>query len=1064
MKPLYIIILSLWAIVTNAQVGNTLKGQILSADDLRPIKEAYVEVKHKTIRTLTDKEGDFSLQGVAIYDTLIISHIGYESQQFIVSSFSVVSIRLTKAAKELEEVALSTGYQKIPKERSTGSFTQIDNKLFNEQVGTNILERLKYISNGVTYFPNRVQTVAGDQLIIRGISTLTMSIQKPLIIVDNFEYQGDLNNINPNDVENITFLKDAAAGSIWGAKAANGVIVVTTKKSRYNQKTKIELNTNITIAENPDLFYYKNISSSDLIDVEKYLFSQNYRLSDTLSPLHTPFSPVYEILLKQRNGQISESEANVQIDALRTQDVRNDFLKYLYRKAVNQQYAISLRGGSDNISWVLSAGFDRNLSDLDAQYNRANFRLDNLYKIAKNLEINTSVYYTQSKSITGRPAYGSIQTVTGSLPGYTKLADDNGNALPLYTRYRQGYIDTLGGGKLLDWTFYPLEDYKHAKNRTQLRDINAVIGFNYRLSNWLNIDFKYRYEKQQVEIQTLNNDKSYITRDLINSFSQIDPSTGGVKYIIPNGAILDQGYTTITAQNIRGQLNFNRQWGIHSLTAIAGSDINETANSSNLYRTYGYNSDILTFVNVDYTSQYPNLIYGGSSWIPNPAIFDKTNTRFVSFYGNASYVLHNKYAISGSMRRDASNLFGVDMKDKWKPLWSVGASWNISDELFYHLKKISKLRLRVTYGYQGNIDPSKVGATTFIYYSANAYTSTPSGGIQTFINPDLKWEQTRVLNTALDFSTKKNRISGSVEYYHKNITDLYGPSVIDPTTGLGTSTIIKNVGNMKGSGLDVHITTRNIDKGFKWITDFIFNTYKDKVTKYYYNDSSLKASQLVGFGGGLEGYSPFSLIVYKWAGLASLTGDPQGYIGGHVSKDWISITGSGSTKDDIKYIGSRLPTIFGSIGNIFRWKNISLTARLTYKFKYHFLRESISYSSLISGLHGHADYALRWQQPGDEKKTFIPSFVYPANSARDAFYSNSEILVEKGDHVRFQYLNLGYDIGKDKIKKLPVEHITFYGVINNLGIIWRANKKGIDPDYSSVPLSRAYSVGIKASF
>lgn len=1063
MRLILTLLLSLLIASTYAQQINTLKGQVSSSDELQPVTEAFIEVKHRGIKILTDKDGRFTIEGVQLNDTLIISHITYESQQIIVTSFSVLRIRLEKLAKQLDEVTVSTGFQRIPKERSTGSFTLIDNKLFNEQVGVNVFERLKYVSNGVTYFPNSLRSTTDDQLLVRGLSTLTMSIQKPLIIVDNFEYQGDFNNINPNDVESITFLKDAAAGSIWGAKAANGVVVITTKKSKYNQRVRVDMTTNLTIVDKPDLFYYKSISPSDLIDLEKFLFSQTYRFGDTLSNQHLPFSPVYEILFKQRSGKISVDEADAQINALRNQDVRNDFLKYLYQKAINQQYAVNLRGGSNNIAWVLFAGVDRNLSNLDVKYNRINLRFDNTYKVTKNLELNTAVFYTESQSLSGRPAFGSIQTASGSyLPAYTKLADDNGNSLPLYTRYRQGYIDTLGGGKLLDWKYYPLEDYKHSQTKTRLRDINAVIGLNYRLFSWLNIDVKYRYEKQQTDNQTLYDIESYTARDLINNFSQINPSNGQVKYIVPKGAVFDQGYNNTTAQNIRGQVNFNRQWNIHNITAIAGTEISEVVNNGNSYRTYGYNPDILTFVNVDYTTLFPNLIFS-SSRIPNRANFSKTNTRFVSFYANASYALYNKYTITGSLRRDASNLFGVDIKDKWKPLWSAGFGWNVSDEAFYRLKQIPHLKLRFTYGYQGNIDPSKVGVTTFNYLSTSIYTSTPTGQIQNFINPDLKWEQTRMTNAALDFSTKNKRISGSVEYYYKSITDLYGPSVIDPTTGLGTSTITKNVGKMKGSGFDLNITSINIDKQFKWITDFIFNAYKDKVVRYY-NDSSYKPSQLVTFGIGLEGYSPFSLIVYKWAGLDPLTGDPQGYIKGQVSKDWLSITGSGSTKNDIKYIGSKLPLIFGSLGNSFRWKNISVTARITYKFKYYFLRESIVYSSLLPSLYGHSDYALRWQQPGDEKKTSVPSFVYPVISSRDAFYRNSEILVEKGDHIRFQYLNIGYEIDKNQIKKLPVDRLTLYVVVSNLGIIWRANNKGIDPDFNSLPPAKTYSAGIKVSF
>src|SRR5690606_2417646 len=191
----------------------------------------------------------------------------------------------------------------IPKERSTGSFTVIDEQLYNEQVGTNVLERLKTISNGVAPLAERISIVRGaDKMLVRGLSSLTMDIQKPLIIFDNFEYQGDIQNINPNDIASVTFLKDAAASSIWGAKAGNGVIVITSKKGRYLQKPIVEATTNITVGNKPDLFRIPLISSINLIEVEKYLFNQAYRFTDTSSVLHSPFSPAYEIMFKGLQG------------------------------------------------------------------------------------------------------------------------------------------------------------------------------------------------------------------------------------------------------------------------------------------------------------------------------------------------------------------------------------------------------------------------------------------------------------------------------------------------------------------------------------------------------------------------------------------------------------------------------------------------------------------------------------------------------------------------------------------------------------------------------------------
>lgn len=1060
MRKIFILLyLLLPAIMLKAQNnGSLIKGQVLSHHDRNPLEGVSVKLQNKTASTITDSKGNFVLAGIKETDTLIVTHIGYNPEKISVSTLQTpIVILLVKSATQLEEVIVNTGYQKLPKERSPGSFTQISNKLFNEQVGTNLLNRLKYISNGVSVFPQNVGTSAKDQLIIRGISTLTFSIQKPLIILDNFEYQGDLSNINPNDIENITFLKDAAAGSIWGAKAANGVIVLTTKKGRYNQKTTVEFSSNVSVTDKPDLFYQQSISSADLVAVETFLFSKQFRFADTLSNQRLPFSPVYEILFKRRSGLISAADSALQINALKNHDIRNDFLKYLYRKAISQQYAASVRGGSGNISWLFSAGFDNNVSELDATYSRTNLRFDNTYKVSNQVEVSSAVFYTNSKSGSGKPAYGAI----GTAPIYTKLADENGYTLPLYTYYRQGYIDTVGAGKLLDWRYYPLTNYRHEKSNGNIENINAAFGISYKPFTALNIDVKYRYEKEYSGVETMYDRQSYYTRNLINSFSQLNRNTGEVTYKVPRGDIFDETNTVTTAQNLRAQAGYNNTWQKHAASILAGSDLSEAVREFRVRRTYGYNTEILTFSNVDYTTFYP-LFITGSDFISNPARFGKINNRFVSFFGNAAYTYNDKYTVSGSMRRDASNIFGVATNDKWKPLWSTGFSWNIDRESFYNIKWLPNLKLRVTYGHQGNIDPSKVSATT-IGYGGTTFYNAPYSSIANYVNPELRWEQVAMLNTGIDFALRNKRITGSIEWYYKQVTDMYGPSPIDATTGLNASAITKNIGSLQGNGIDVQINTVNINKAIRWTTDFIFNTYKDKITKYY-DPSTLKPSGLVGNGGGMEGYPSFYLSVYRWAGLDPSNGDPMGYINGQLSKNWAAMTGEGSTLEDVKFVGPRLPTIFGSIGNAISWKNITVSARISYRLHYYFLRPSIEYGNLINQLRGHADYAHRWQKPGDESFTNVPSFNYPANSARDNFYQYSEALVTKGDHIRFQYINLSYSVDRNIIKRLPFAGMQLFFVVNNPGMIWKANKYGIDPDFGTIPPAKTSSFGFRTNF
>ncbi|MFC4233361.1 SusC/RagA family TonB-linked outer membrane protein [Parasediminibacterium paludis] len=1044
-----------------------ISGLVLTDSTNQPLAGALVNLKGTNTNTITGDDGHFKIKLPSTGGVLVVSYVGYRDRVVFVNpqNSAQLAIAMKVAVTEMQDVnVVSTGYQNIPKERATGSFTQVNNKRFNEQVSTSILGRLEAVSNSLLV--DR-KTTGGGGIRIRGLSSIE-GPKDPLIVLDNFPYDGDINNINPNDIESISILKDAAAASIWGTKAGNGVIVITTKKGKLNQPIQVEFNSNILIGNKPDLYYQKQMSTTDFIDVEQFLFGKGFKFSDTANSGRPSFSPVYEILFKQRNGQLTTAQTNSQIDALRNVDLRGQFDKYLYKQSLNQQYAVNLRGGNTNMSYLFSAGYDKNSSELDAGYSRFNLRLQNTYQPIKNLQFSTGVYYTQSKSTSGRPAYGSITTSNGNLPPYTLLADDNGNALPVTRGFRKSYTDTAGGGKLLNWDYYPLEDYKHTIATTTTNDIILNLGINYAVSKSFSVDLKYQYEKQQVTLENLNDVQSYFTRNLINQYSQLNRTTGVVTYKIPVGGILDISRNTLSSHNARGQLNFNKQWQKHAVTAIAGAEIRESNTISNAYRTYGYDPDILTSSSVDFANTYPSFVTGSNSFIPNNSGFSNTLNRFVSIYSNAAYTYAQKYTLSLSGRRDASNLFGVNTNEKWNPLWSVGGGWLLSKEPFYKVSALPYLKLRATYGVSGNVDQSKSAVTTITYSSNSPYTLSPYAIISRNANPELKWEKVKLMNFGLDFRTKNERISGSIEYYIKNARDLFGPSPIDITTGISSGIITKNVASMKGNGIDVELNTLNTTGIIKWQSNINFTWYKDQITDYY--NPSLQGSSFISGtvpnSLGTVGKPVYSIFSYQWAGLDPATGDPMGYINGKVSKNYASIIADSTQLKDLVYGGSVMPTIFGSIGNTVSFKNVSLTIRLIYKFGYFFRNASIDYTNLFNTRVGHPDYANRWQKPGDELHTNVPSMVYPSISARDAFYDNSEVLVEKGDNIRIQYITLAYDIPKTSNKNLPFRNIQLYANINNVGIIWKANKKGIDPDYplSSVLPARNIAIGLKAAF
>ncbi|MGN6532520.1 MAG: carboxypeptidase-like regulatory domain-containing protein, partial [Ginsengibacter sp.] len=589
---------------------------------------ATVAVKGTRTATATDDNGEFILKNVDENAVLVISGVNIETAEVTVNRKSDLGIlKLKTKIKESEEVVVeaNTGYQKVNPNEMTGSITIMDNKTLNRQLGINIIDRLNGVTPGML-FENKIDNPKGYT--IRGLSTIN-GPKSPLIIVDNFPYEGNITNINPNDVETITILKDAAASSIWGTSAGNGVIVITTKRGRFNAPLKISFNSNIVISTKPDLSKLAQMNSGDYIDVERYLFDQHYYDSYETSPSFPALSPAVEIFIKERDHLITSSEANEQINILKSKDLRNDLSKYMYRPSVNQQYAFDLRGGSENIAYLISAGYDNNVGHLTDKLERINLRVANTYQPAKNLQLTLSAFYTQFKSKSGKP--GIVQMGGKPIP-YLSIADENDSPLSVARTYRDSFTDTVGQGKLLDWKYYPLEDYKHNWIGAKSHNLTANLGISYEALSWLSLNLNYQMQREVSAVTNNKDIESYETRDLVNTFTQLDYYTGQVKYYVPKGTILTLSNGVLEAHHMRGQLNINKKSGQHSLTMITGTEIRQIKNEGNEHTVFGYNDEFATVGIVDAVNPLPTF-FGGSKYIGSfPSFFGKAN-RFISLFG-----------------------------------------------------------------------------------------------------------------------------------------------------------------------------------------------------------------------------------------------------------------------------------------------------------------------------------------------------------------------------------------------------------------------------------------------
>lgn len=1050
------------AVDTYAQ--GTVRGRVLSAPDGESLQGVNITL-NDTVRAITDGQGWFLFIHRGAATDMQLSLMGYAPSSIPIETKDTIHY-LEPLRQIIEEVAVHTGYQRLPKERATGSFEHVDSALFHRQISTDVISRLDGIANSLL-FDKRNGQLNPSTMSIRGLSTLTHGMTTPLVVVDNFPYEGDINNLNPNDVESVTLLKDAAAASIWGARAGNGVLVITTKKARFEGPPTLRVTASTSIQERPDLYYQPQMSPSDFIDVERFLFEQgayNVRLNNRTN--YPVVSPVVEILHLLENGEITESEAKEQIDDWRKFDVRDDLSRHFYRNAVRQQYNAALSGGSNRANYLVSLGHDRNANnEVGNGLSRTTIRINNQFRLLEGLRLETMVSFNNTRTEQNHPGTINLGTSVPLFP-YARLADNGGHAVPLAKQYRTGFIDTAGNGQLLDWFYRPLAELGAADNTTTLNNAMFQLNTSYQILPSLGAEVRYQYQYQHTGQHNLQSEALWETRNTINRFTQL--VDGQPVYAVPRGGILDQGQQTLQAQGLRGQLNYARHWGEwHDLTAIAGAELRDNARSGRAHRVWGYDTGTLTHTPVDLVTRHPLYgTLGGATNIVSRTSFTGYRDRFVSFYANAAYGFDRRYQVSASIRRDASNLFGVSVNNRWKPLWSVGAAYTLSNEGWYGLGILPLLKLRATYGYSGNVNNSTPAITT-IQYAAfpSPLNRFPYANVNNPPNPELRWEQVATFNVGLDFGMRNDWLGGSIEYYRKRATDLMALVPWDPTAGVPS--VMVNAANMETKGVDANLRFLPLSGKVRWESNLLLSFNKHVVTQHF---QEWHPYMMPGNGGDLlpiEGRSAYEVISYRWAGLDPQTGDPMGYLGSQVSKDYQQLNWGSVTLDDLVFHGSALPTYFGAFRNTLAWRGISLSTNVAYRLGYYFRKNTIHFASLLGGnWNGHGDFYDRWLQPGDEHRTNVPSMVYPANNQRDDFYRDAEVNVLRGDHIRLQDLVIAYRLEDTVLKQqLGLKQISLSVQANNLSVfLWRANKAGIDPDFLDMPIPRSIALGVNLQF
>lgn len=1031
-------------------------GRIVDLATGDPLSACNVTLKGSTKVARTGPDGTFVLRNVEENATLVITRVGYKTQ-VMKAAKDIGIIRMETAVSDLQEVAVTvnTGYQRIKPEQSTGATSTITTREYESSISTGFLDGLVnrlpglMINNDVNFTsttPGSNSTTSRSLFSIRGISTMSAN-QSPLIVIDGFPTELTLDMIDPNEIKSVTILKDAAAATVYGVRASNGVIVIERKQAKIG-KPVIAFRATTGIKPKQDYSRYRTAADASTIvaDYQKDLYSKSVN-SSTWGLLSTPvgisrysFSPVYYLLAESAAKVITPAQAAASYAALQNYDNSDEYSKLFHRNAVTQTYNLNASGGNENALYYITGNYTSNsLEQIKNNNNKISLSARSTLKLSKRLSLElTTDYQEQRANSAPVPDYMDLSP-------YEHLKDVNGNPLSVTSGssinpFLNNYLMSKG---LENSLYYPLVDVNEITNSTHTVNNRITANFDYVIGSGFDLAFGGIYETSRSDIKHYATEASSEAKNYINDYVNLN-TDGTLNFNLPKGGYLNQEQDNTSSYTARAQLNYNKKLGTdHSFNGIIGTEVRDVITKSSVASYFGYNDETLLQQPVDYSSMVGGVTrsafgfdspFQGQDGYSNLFNQQYQEDRYLSGYGNMVYAYKERYSLTGSARIDQSNLFGTNPKYKYKPLWSVGAGWNINKEDFMQdVNWVNQLKLRGAYGFNGNV--AKLSLPEVIASSLlNTYTSPTSTALTklSYANSSLRWEQTRSENLGVDYRIFKN-VTGTVDYYKKKSTDLLGSSLIDPT--IGVSPTIINKATIENHGLEISIHADWISKrDFNWNTGLVLAHNGSKVLDVYQqSDFSPQTLSSIGY---VKGYPVGSLFAYRDAGLNSV-GYPQiQNAKGTIYQTENNAPGSpqtaimaSDTSGVSHYMGSSIPTINAGLSNRVDFGNFYVFAMINYYGGFK-VRVPRAIPSSYRPLEEAGNY---WKKPGDENTTDIMALAAFNGANSLNAYNYSDKYVVNGDYITLGDLTLSYSLDHTKfIKKSGFSHFEIKAQGSNL--------------------------------
>lgn len=1022
-------------------------------------------------------------------DIMIFSFVGMIEKEIKYNGQKPIDVTLQDNASKLEEVVI-TGYGEVEKRKLSSSVVTISAGVLKEGNSVDISNMLQGKVAGLSIIGSTSTVGVSPKIRIRGISSISGN-REPLWVVDgvildepvplssaelnsldNVNLIGNaISSINPEDIERIDVLKDASATAIYGTKAANGVIVVTTKQGREGAP-EVRYSSSYTISERPDYADLNRMNSKERIDVSKEIVERG--LSFRNDPAHV----AYEGLLYDYNAKlITYEEFQVKVAQLEQQNT--DWFDLLYRTAVSNTQGVTVSGANKKINYYFSGSYtDNNGTFKDNSMTQFNMLSKIGMQLTPKLSLNTQLRaYTSDKEY----QHSSINPYQYAYNTSRAIAAYNPDGSYSYYNEDQGYIEPL--------KYNILNELDNSGQTIENQSFNLNINTIYNLTSDLSLDALFSYNRSNTYQNEWFNEKTFIASTMrmypygleLPSESENETFYKN-KCSLPYGGMLSNNNTKNTSWTARATARYNKNiTPKNNISIVAGTEFRSTQYDGISTKGYGYLPDRgKVFVSTDLIKfpLYRALISN------NANIITDRETNVVSFFGTFTYSYDKRYIANFNVRADGSNKFGQDDSNKFLPIWSVSGRWNVKEESFFKYSEwLDQLSFRASYGIQGNISPDATPNLIINLGTMDPLSGKYASSLNKLPNPFLRWEKTKSYNGAVDFSVIDGRISGSFDLYYKKGEDMIVSKQVSTTTGSNTMDI--NAGNLENKGFDltlnlIPLRTKN------WQVSLSINGGKNenKVTQsgistnYSYTDYI--TGRVILPGQALNTFYSYKFDKLNEKGLPTFKDTDEEV---------------GATEQDMydkvfSVSGNRTADITGGFSLSVKYKSFSIDGNFSYSLG-SMIRLNDLYKSSGQYLprpQQNMDdiFVNRWRKPGDELTTNIPTIsendltnIDYTQSGRTheisknmwEMYNKSDLRVASGDFLKLRNLSFKHYVPMNTCKLLHVSAISLKLDITNIFTIKDSKLRGQDPEQmsfgfgaGSTPPTSSYTLGINVTF